>query len=246
MRISQLSRKLMPIGLVALSAFASVPADAQITQKGDAYLFRMKWTKGQKVNYNIAINTKMGAGAPKGAPGAMTMNMPFSMHCTDVKNNVFTINAKIGPMTGVPGMKPGDSTQNMTIKMDNRGKTVGGSMGGQSLSQVGLSQSNYPEKPIKVGQSWSADLPNAAPGMSVKGTYTLRGIKTVNGKQVAEIAMKLSASNAQMKMSGGGVMLALMSDGTILSMKSTQSMTIGAAGGSKPMKMDMTMNLSRK
>ena len=44
---------------VCLVALVAVPlsAIAQVTQKGDGYLFRMKFTKGKVVNYGLTSTT---------------------------------------------------------------------------------------------------------------------------------------------------------------------------------------------
>lgn len=193
-------------------------ATAQVTKSGDAYTFRVKYTKGQKISYETTTTVEMA--------GMQPMKAPLTMTVTDVKNGIYTLKYTVG---AVMGGKP----QDVTIKMNSQGKIVEGSAAGQTMAGVGNAQ--LPTKAMKVGESWtqSTDAPVMGSKMKVNSTYTFKGIKTVGGKQVAEIAVKMNSSGGTgVGVTGTGTMTLMVADGTLHG--STMNIKTAMKAGSAP------------
>lgn len=215
-----------------LALALSVPGSSQITKSGNGYLFRMKFVKGQSINYNMAVaSTIAGMAKPQ------TINMPMSMVVMDVNGSVATVKYKMQSPVG--GAKP----QDFTVKMDNTGKLVSGN----SPAMNGIS-ATLPIQAVPVGGTWknTTGVP-AGPGgnMDVTNVYKFLGFKTVNGKQAANVALTMSGKSAGMSIKGGGTMLILSSDGSIYSTALTIDTSLSGQGA-KPMSMSMKVNLVRK
>ena len=120
----------------------------------------------------------------------------------------------VGPVS--LGKEPMMNATKNRIQIDSRGQLVGKAGTGQQVSP------SFPAQPIKIGQSWSASAPIEMPGQGPKkisATYTFKGIKTIAGKPLAELAIKTSG-----QASGTGTMLLFMSDGTLF--RSTMNMNL--------------------
>lgn len=218
------------IGAIAVLSLCA-PALGQVKKTGDTYLLRMKMTKGQKISYTATTTISQG--------GMQPIVMPMTTTVTDVKGDVYTVKYSMGSVMGQPG-------QDVVVKMNSQGKILEGKAGGQMVAGLGTTQ--FPTKAIKVGESWTSttDQPSPAGTMKVVTTYTFKGLKTVSGKSVAEVSMKVSSTGAGgVKVSGTGTMTLLASDGTLFgtNMNMTTSMS---AGGSKPMTYDMKVVVARK
>ncbi|MBL8048878.1 MAG: hypothetical protein JNJ45_09375 [Chthonomonas sp.] len=209
------------LGVAGLVLAGAETTQAQITKQGDAYLFRIKFTPGQTIKYLMNMNMT-------GTPQPMNMNMTVSQKVKSVKGTTATIEATT---SGIPGQKP--MTQTMTI--DNRGRATG-------AGAAGGSQVAYPEGPVKVGQTWKGQLPGMGQGMGGDATYKLVAIKTVNGKQVAQVSLSMNLSQGTaMKMSGTGTMYIFMSDGSLSTMSMNTNMSMKQDKQTMNMKMNMTM-----
>jgi len=169
-----LSRTLVVAAAVAVVAGS---AHAQVSKQGNKYLFRIKYVKGQTITYGMAMSMNMGG---KSTP----MNMNVSQKVVSVDSSG-TATVSVSGVGGQP----------MTMKMDNRGRMVGGPQG----MAAGSNSIQLPEKAVAVGESWAGSAAGGQQGMGVNmtATYTLKGFKTVHGKQCAEVAIT-------MKMTGGG------------------------------------------
>jgi len=213
---------------VAVLAITS-GSHAQVTKEGAGYRFKAKYTKGSTLKYDMTIKTT-GKDIPAGAG---TMSMPFSLTIQDVKNGVATIRYQ-GEMMG--------NKLDQTMKMDQYGKVVGG----QSMSGI---NATFPNRVLKIGDTWKMDIPVNNPmgaGMKVNGTYKFVGLKSVGGKQVAEVGVVMSGSGgpAGMKLSGKGTMLILVADGQLSSASINQDMAMTT--GQKPMNLKMNLSIKRK
>lgn len=81
--------------------------------------------------------------------------------------------------------------QSFTVQIDDMGKMVGGKIQGME----GLT-ATLPSKPLKVGETFPFKQSVTMMGMpiTVNGLYQLAGLKTVRGRQVAELKMTLTGS----------------------------------------------------
>lgn len=200
---------------LATALFCAAIGSAQVTKQGNAYLLRMKYTKGMKMVYSMNNTANLPAGMGPGGP--MVMTAPMSMTVKDFAGGIATIAYSVGPMT-MNGKSNGKPTTG-TIKQDTRGKVISG-----DKKAVGVSSMTFPEKAIKVGESWTAETTSPGMGgeMKMLTTFTLSGMKAINGKQVAVLAVKMvSAKGASaqpgMNVTGKGTMTMLMSDCSLFS-----------------------------
>jgi len=204
---------------------------AQVSRSGGGYLFRMKFTKGQKMTYMMSMNT-----SASGMAQPMKTSVPMTMTVMSVQGNVATMKMTMG---AVMGQKPRD----ITVKMDNTGKLVSGNM--QGLNGV---SATYPKNPVAVGGSWknTTAFP-LGPGGNLDSTtnYKFKSIKNVGGRQVAELYVTMTGKSQQFKMSGSGTMLILMADGSLWNTQITTDMDM-AVEGKGNMKMKMGLSLVRK
>jgi len=220
------------VALLATSlSFVPTPSDAQVTNQGGKYLFRVNWVKGKVYKWTVATSV-----TPPGAAKPMAFNTTYSATVKDVQKGVASVSFLTGAMPGQAAPKP------TLIKLDNRGKVVGG--GAAGVENV---QAQMPAGPIAVGGKWSSSQKmgaGPAAGMTVTTNYTFKGVKTVKGKQVAEIATttKMSGS-AQMSGTGSGTMQVDMADGQLRSFVMSQNLTMKQ--GTQNMKLPMKVTISR-
>ncbi len=211
---------------VGLAAAVAVPlaSTAQVAKSGQGYLLRMKWTKGK--TYAYSINTAMGS---QKQPGS------YSVKVKDVKNGVATLDVT----TNMSAAMGGKQTQ--TLKMDSTGKVIDGADGAMQAPA-------FPAKAVKVGETWKDSRKvNAAFPVTVNNTYTFKGLKTVNKKQLAEIAISTKGASDGMSLSGTGTMYLDLAEGMLHSSKNTVNVSIkmGQEPGSQPTKITMTMSITR-
>lgn len=219
----KLIKNLTVLGLLSITFVGAQSAHAQITKKGDGYLFRIKWTPGQTIKY--VMNMSMSGDA---MPKPMNMNMSISQKVKKVAGTVATIEATT---SGVPG-QPKPQVQTMTI--DNRGRATSGAAAGSQVA--------FPEGPVKIGQTWKGSLPGMQQGMAGDAVYKLLSVKTVGGKPVAEVGLSLNMKQGgAMSMTGSGTMLIFMADGSLSSMTMNTNMSMSQQGKTQKMKMGVTM-----
>jgi hypothetical protein len=224
------------IGLLGIAGLMlSQTSTGQVTKSGQGYLLRMKFTKGQTLNYRLNMNmtTPM-------STNAMNIVGPIKMTVASVDKGVATLNTTAGPFTS--GGKALGKQETATIKQDTMGRIVGGDAN-QIQSFVSL-----PQKPVKVGESWTAtNKINAGPAgaMTVNAKYTLKSVGNVNGKQVANIAVSLSGAG-QMKVNGSGSVQMLVSDGSLMDSTTTLNMTMNNPQNGQSMTMKATSKLTRQ
>lgn len=219
----KLASTILLTGLLAAAVTtAPTPSSAQISKSGKKYVLRMKWSKGQKLNYNIAM--AMGGQKP--------MNMGLSYYVKSVKG-------KSGVLE-VTASAPGGQPTTETVTVDERGRLSGGSasMNGNVLE--------YPAGAIGIGESWTTDatFPGAPGGLKGKAKNTLKGVRKVNGKEYMHIESKMNAKGTQVTASGVNNVLVGMADGQIL--RSTMKMDITVDNNGQKQTMNMVVTLTRK
>lgn len=203
-------------GFALLFATACCVASAQVTKQGSGYLLRMKFKQGEVTKF-VMTTTTSGSGAP-----AMNLKMPMTTKVLAVKGGVAEVEYNVGPMTN-NGKAMGEA-QKVTSKIDSRGKLSGGSPQLQQMGNITL-----PEKAIPVGGVWKGTQNSQAGpsgSITINATYTLVGIKTVGGKQVAEIKVAMTGGNQMLKTTGGGTMFLRVADGSLHSTVLDQSISI--------------------
>lgn len=230
---NKMSLKSSVVVLIAGVAMVSaLPAASQISKSGSGYLFRMKFVKGQTINYSMSVSSTV-----PGMAKPQVVNMPMSMTVTEVNGNVATVRYKMQSPVGMA------KAQDFTVKMDNTGKLVSGN----SPTMNGIS-ATLPIKPVPVGGTWTnTTAVPAGPGgnMDVTNNYKFLGFKTVGGKQAANIQVTMSGKAPSMTIKGSGTMLLLATDGSIFATNLNMNTSLSMKG-QKPMSMDMKVALNRK
>lgn len=211
----------MTTGL-GLTGSMNEAARAQVTQQGNAYLLRMKFTPGATMRYTINTSMTMGGGNKP-----MRMNIPTTMRVVSVKNGIATIETT----TDMSGMSKDAPPQKTTMKMDSRGNVVGGTNSGQ------LTPAGYPQNAVRVGQTWKQAFNTG--GMKLDATYTFRGIRNAGNRRVADLAISMKGGQAQQQMSGTGSMQINMADGMLIQTNMNMKIGTGAQAG------NMTMTMKR-
>jgi hypothetical protein len=222
-------------GLVLLGASLLAPlADAQVTRSGNGYLFRQKYTKGQTIRYNMTMEQQ---GAAQGQ--AMKIAMPMTQTVRDVNKGVADLTIRVGPMT--MNGRPMGEAQTLNLKMDARNQIVGGASGPSGQMQAVL-----PQGAIRVGQTWTSDMPlqGMPGGGNAKATYKFNGIKNVGGRQVAEVGVTFTTTGSP-SMTGNGTMLILVSDGSLQRSNLTMSTSMKGQDG-RTNTIRFVMNMTRQ
>ncbi len=214
-----------------LAPMAPQPAEAQITKQGTGYLMRMKFVKGQVMKYTILTTSPMSKEPQK---------MTTSMTVKDVKNGIATVESVVNmPQSGA---SRNNKPMTQTMKIDNRGKVVGGATGIPGAAAT----ATLPAGPVSVGQSWTGD--QNIQGMDMKTSYTLLSVKSVGGRTVAEIAQKITGTMKSMggKMAGQGRINLDARDGSMLSGTVNINITMPAQDPkSKPMNISVSTKITR-
>lgn len=188
-------------------ALASVSVSQVTPVAGGKYKFSTKYVKGQTYKYAMNINV--------GGPQPTKQNMNVVVKVLDVKPNG---NKTLQTSTIYPGEKP----VSVTTTLDKYGKPTDNNFGNFTGS-LGL-----PLDAIKVGQQWSGDVQMAggmAGGVPIKGSYTFKGLSTVNGVKVATITFVMDM-RALFNSTGSGSQVVRVSDGQLFSMKMVMNMDI--------------------
>lgn len=209
-------------GAVALTlglAFVPQALNAQVTKQGAGYTLALKLTKGATYKYvlNAVVDATaaMGGAASGGQKNEQKMTSPISMKVLDVKNGISTVEiTQTPPSFGGSAATP----QKATIKIDRTGKVT---EGGEAGVMVGL-----PTKAVKIGETWTTTSTTRGMGMPMQVTTkaTLKAVKAVNGRQVAEISVVTNANGSGMSGTGTGGYTIDSKDGMIISYNLNQTM----------------------
>jgi len=215
-------------------------AQAQVTKVGGGYLFKNKFTVGKTTSYRMDMNSGFGGASYK-------VSLSYSQTVKSVKNGIATIEVTMTPpmMNGqpIPGAGSGKPTK-VTGRVDASGKLIDGSQA-QAMGMV------YTAKPIPIGGKVTSQLNlgnSPAGGGTLNAVYTLRKITTYKGKPAAEFGITVGGKS-EMKVSGSGTSWVSMADGSQLDSKLTLNVELAAGqaggGGSKPMKIGNSVNITR-
>lgn len=207
------------------------PSEAQVAKVGSKYQLRIKWVKGAKFGYNLAVKTAGSSSAPS---------------LTGLDYNVTGVSGKTGTVE-VSVRQGGAAPQKETVKIDDRGRMTG------SSTAAGFSNIlEFPAEAIAIGGTWTtkASMPGVGSGM-MNGTSknTLKGLKTVNGKQYAHVYSALTTSGGGLDGSGKTDSLISMSDGHILKMTMNMKMSLktkDSKGKTQTQSIDVVVTMTRK
>lgn len=224
--------------LLAAVSLTSV-APAQVAPSGEGYTIRVKYVAGQVTNYKVASKIDI-TGGPEGmpAPGPQSTDISVRQEVVEVKDGVSTLKVET---TGGP-----TETPTQTFQVDEHGKVVGqpeGTPPGQNMSGF---PTGLPDRALKVGETWSSEteMPGIPGGGKIKVDYTFQGLKTVEGKSVAQIDFKMSLAG-EMTMDGEGTVILDPADGQLLSTTSRNTMTIKVPGVDKSMTISISLDMKR-
>jgi hypothetical protein len=190
------------IKVVALAFLVPISPEvlAQIVPKNGGYLISIKYKKGQVIKQALSMNA---VGNTK-----LKSTSEFITKCIDVDSK--------GTATLEVLVKAGGKTPptKKKVKVDRHGKPIGATIDGFSSNFV------WPDKPVKIGETWRGDITLAGPGPGAGSTmqsgYKLAAIKVVDGVKVACIAASLSLGGS-FDISGDGMIYVKVSDGQLQS-----------------------------
>lgn len=216
---------------VFLSALVVLPsiAQAQITKTPKGYLLRARYTPGAVLKYLIKTSTTMPD--EEGKPKCLVLDVPMVLRIKAVSKGVATIETTLSPPSRMTGSQAKPMVTEM--RMDALMKPLDGSSG------PGFGPIRLPEKPLKLGDKWSAEVKSSigpTSGMAVTANFKLLGLKTLAGKQVAEIqsSTNLGSTAQGMTMKGNGKIYLLVSDGSIQLIDMVQTITMTGGPNGKP------------
>jgi hypothetical protein len=176
---------------------------AQVTPSGKGYLFRAKYAKGEVRKYTttstIFVSNKK-----------QRVDTPFTVKVLAVKKGVADIELSIGPiMAGTQRMREKETVR---ASVNSRGEPVGEGVAMQQFGQI-----TFPQKPIRVGESWKTSVEASALNlpMKIKGEFKLVGFKTKNRQRVALLAVSLR-NDESFKTRGKGTMEVATSNGSLV------------------------------
>lgn len=224
------------LGFLCVAIVSPYWANAQVTKQGDRYLFRMKLTKGATASYRLTT----AANAPGGGQNSFAMTMTMKSKVLSVSGDVATVEYVVTPAKGSPG---GTTPQKMTMKVNTRGKVVGGD---KQMAQMGM-QSALPDKPVAVGGSWTDTIPvqTAMGTITTKATYRFTGISNRAGKPVANIQLNMTGSGAGMNFTGTGTLAIRMGDGSLDNLTMQQKMKVGGGNSGQPVNVTVNVTMTR-
>jgi len=222
---------------IALLGTTAAPCTslAQVRKTKDGYLFRMMWKKGDVYEYAMTSATEMTPGNP------FEFTMEYSMTVLDVKDEI----AEVAMSMSNPMAK---ETMEMTLKMNDR-EIADTEMAAAMTMGSGQFGFQYPEKPLKIGESWKADQPMGLPGteMVVQTTYTFEGLEIVDEVSCARVTVKTSVEmSGEMKMSLNSEGVIYVENKTGQLFKSTIDTTTEIDMNGRIMKMPSTIEIKRK
>jgi hypothetical protein len=193
--------------LVGITWLASA-TQAQVTKVGNGYQFRVKYHKGMKVKYLMKVTSGMPVQSAGGKAQSIVIVIPVSGVVTDMQNKIATVQMTTGPNT-FNGKTQG-AQQNITIKVDDRGKVVSGAPNGMENMTIAL-----PDKPLKVGDTFTAhqNVNMGVMPLTVNAVYKFTGMKSVGGHQLAMFAVTLTGTGNVPSPQGASVHLSTAGTG---------------------------------
>lgn len=199
---------------------------AQITAKQGAYQFRARYRKNQTLSYSF--NTLVTTIGGKGSSAKQNITLPVVMKVLEVRGGVAKIRNEVGPwlMNG----KTFRSKSNVTVFVDSLNRLVG-----DGPADVPQFSAPLPEKPIKVGGTWSSIVTTAGSTpqtIQVKATYKLLRV-AANRAYVGIQYSGGGTGKSTIKTSGQGSMTLNAKDGMLESMDVMQTVTLSPGVGAR-------------
>jgi hypothetical protein len=212
---------LVALGAILYSPVATPSTSAQITPKNGGYLLRMKFVKGSVQKYTMTSTMPM-------MKSPMTASMTNTVKA--VSNGIATVQTEV---------KSSQGNNKTEVQIDSMGKMVKG-------NSMGVNPTTLPKDPVKVGQSWKGSMPLPQGGGRIDAVYKLAGVKTVGGRQVAEVTMTLDGAMGPSKMKGAGRMTLAMGDCSLVNSVMNINFTMPSQKkGEKATQLAMTVNIKR-
>ena len=228
---------------VGSAGLLAANAGAQVKKVGEGYLFRAKYAKGSTTRYQTTMQTALppGIGGPGAkTPPAMSIVIPFAITVVSVAGDKANLKSDMGTVTmnGQALSKP----RTMQMTLDSRGQPVGAISGAGAGMGVENMAGGLPEKPLKVGQSYTVTKTINQMGQNIqaKTTNTFMGIKNIGGHPVAEMTSKIVGVGAT-SLTGSGTTYFNVADGSLSSMKMTTAMNVTIPGQTQKISMKATM-----
>lgn len=211
--------------VVTFLLITAMPSHAQITKQGSKYLLRMVWAKGDKFTYGLKMNATMQNGQK------MNMTASATAEVLAINNGVADVRITMNANGRPPNVQ--------TTKMDKLGQVGDSSIAGSVAGQ------RFPEKALKIGESWtvSRDLQNAGVKTTVKTTYTLKSIKKYAGVDCAEVSVS-ARSEKGFQTSSKGTMLLELKNGQVMHQETVTEVVMNSSTGSQ--KVNSTTTVDRK
>lgn len=180
--------------------------------------------QAMKLQGNMQVVERTREVAPDGASVLVELSCPrISMDATmagQMANMLWqngqltlTVNGQKQPAAGMDFSRIPFLGVPLRVRMDKHGKVLElpdlsalkNLLGNMDLtSLIKTSQSELPDHPIQVGESWTTDATVPFPGsdqtITARTTYTLVGYETVGGRRAARLAMKTNTHVKGLKM----------------------------------------------
>ncbi|HLK16031.1 MAG TPA: hypothetical protein VKT78_14590 [Fimbriimonadaceae bacterium] len=184
---------------VGLSALLAASAGAQVTKNGNAYLFRLHLTKGEKLHFKVPFTIS----------GYEAYNLRFGMFLKVLKvssTGEATVHCKVE--TGAFNLT-GRDPNGGTFTVDQRGR-VGSDDHGASVGFCIV----YPKDPVAVGGTFIAPVPAAlgggTAGTTSQATFKFLGFSGAGAHRCAKLTFTVQGNKDP-----GGSILVRMSDGVL-------------------------------
>ncbi len=209
--------------MAGLAVSAATPG--QIVKVGKAYRLRAKYTVAQTFRYGFdTLVTQLGANAKS---KSQNIALPIVMTVIQMQGGVARIRTEVGPWK-VNGEKFRDK-QTIVVHVDSLNRIVHG-----PPTEVPHFSIQLPEKPLKIGQSWSSivNTAGATPqAVQVKATYTLKAVS--GGRATIGVGYSGASANKVIQTSGSGTVYLSTKDASLISMNVSQTVSLRGGIGAK-------------
>lgn len=206
---------------IAIFLGVAMACCGQVTHVGGRYLFRVELKKGDHFLFLIPTKVIQPGGRP------FTIELSASIKVLKTENGIATVQGSLH--SPIQGQQPGGTEQ-----VTNRGEVL------ESGFASGLFVV-FPEKPLKVGESFRSSIPvknfsNQGQGADTtqsEATYTFKGIVQINGESAARFVFKTKDGSCK------GAALISVKDGLPLRYFASELLPIHTGG--KPIRADISM-----
>lgn len=208
-------------------------AMSQVRRVGNAYQFRAKYVKGSTIAFEMTtLVAPFGSGA---TAGNQKVTLPVVMRIQDIRKqpgkagmNVAKIRSEAGPV--LLNGKPFREKAVEIVFVDELNRLQEG--GNQEVPQF---TTPLPEKAIRIGQSWSSTIDPAESipfSMKVNATYKLTRVTRIFAYVSVTLVGK-GTGDSKVSTKGQGTMMLRVRDGTLHSLKMTQTVQASETMGAK-------------